>query len=181
MKRAAVLVAALIVGSACAPEGNPPGDRAGDPGAPSESPATPEPAPRMIVDDAGVEVMVHEVERTPTPELLPVAEAARLLREGEAVLCDVNAPEARAYFGVVPGALELSHPSHFELDELPSDRGVPLIFYCSTPSCGASLRSGTRAILAGYTEVYALRGGIMAWLDAGRETTEPAAQGRESP
>jgi rhodanese-related sulfurtransferase len=185
MKHVSAIAAALagfaLVAPACRSEPEPPATPAprgelADAQSPEEQ-GLPHATPReQVVDDAGIETTIYETERTPTPELLPVAEVARLLRDDEAVLCDVNALEARAYFGVVPGALELSHPSHFELSELPDDRDTPLVFTCSTPSCGASLQSGTRAILAGYTQVYALRGGMVAWLEAGLETVPPRSR-----
>jgi rhodanese-related sulfurtransferase len=175
---AATLAGLALAASACRSDAEPPAaaprhaERA-DARALHDAGEPPAARHEIVVDDEGVETTIHEVERTPTPELIPVAEVARMLREDEAVLCDVNALEARAHFGVLPGALELSHPSRFDLGELPADRDTPLVFYCATPSCGASLQSGTRAILAGYSRVYALRGGMVAWLEAGRETVTP--------
>lgn len=171
MTRLALLATLVVFALGCrdADEvaGDPPSARQGNEG---DAAGREEAKARRVLDDAGVETAIYEVERTPTPELLPPVVVAQMVREGEAVLCDVNAPEARAYFGVIPGAIELSHPSRFDLDELPAERDVPLIFYCSTPSCGASLESGTRAILAGYRDVYALRGGIAKWIEGGGET-----------
>lgn len=128
---------------------------------------------RAVTSQDGVETTIHEVEETPTPELLPVAEVERLRAAETAALVDVNAPEARHYYGVIPGAIELTHPIRFERKELPDDRDKPLIFYCATPSCGASTRAGTRALLEGYEEVYALRGGVERWRDAGGEIDAP--------
>ena len=191
-----VAAAALAAAPACATRESPSSDntngedQARDRADPDEQPPRPprggrdaaalfapvfegDPARDIMIDDDGVKTTIHGVTRTPTPDQLPVVEVARLVETGEATLCDVNEPEARAYYGVIPGARALSHPSQFELEELPVDRDAVLIFYCSTPSCGASLRSGTRAILAGYTEVYALRDGIAGWIESGRETERP--------
>ncbi len=128
----------------------------------------------VVIDDAGIATTIHESPDLPTPTPLPVSEVSRRAEAGKATLCDVNGPRARAHFGVIPGALELSHPSHFDLDELPKRRDEPLIFYCGSRSCGASLRAGTRALLEGYSEVYVLRSGIAGWLEAGEPTRDAA-------
>lgn len=169
------------------------GASGGPPGGGESASADPEPAadphagdappgrqsePDIFIDEDGVKTTVYDAPELPTPRLLPVPEVSRRVRADEATLCDVNTTEAREHFGVIPGATLLSHPTRFDSGELPADRERALVFYCSTPSCGASLRAGTRALLAGYEEVYAMRDGIAGWIEAG-EDTAPVGAARE--
>ena len=112
-----------------------------------------------------------EAARPPAPEVVPVAEVARLKEAGEATICDANSSHVRGEYGSIPGAMLLSHPTDFDASELPEDKSEPLVFYCANTRCGASETSATRAIVAGYTDVSVMREGIQGWVEAGHETT----------
>jgi hypothetical protein len=49
-----------------------------------------------------------------------------------AVFLDVNNPDFRARYGKVPGALLLTSSGEFGLAELPKDKDVRLVAYCSS-------------------------------------------------
>jgi hypothetical protein len=51
---------------------------------------------------------------------------------GGAVFLDVNNPDFRGRYGKVPGALLLTSSREFGLAELPKDKDVQLVAYCSS-------------------------------------------------
>lgn len=89
------------------------------------------------------------------------AQGARLARLPGLFLLDVRTREEFAT-GHLPGAVlipvdELAR----RLDELPRDRGTPVLVYC-----GSGPRARTAAALlaqSGYTKVSELEGGVRAW------------------
>jgi rhodanese-related sulfurtransferase len=94
---------------------------------------------------------------------IPVDEADRLLRQEAALWVDVREPEELEALAPPAGALNLP------LTRLPAaalaaihDRQRPLIV-----ACGRGDRSALAALQlgeAGYTRVYSLAGGLMAWV-----------------
>lgn len=98
----------------------------------------------------------------PFIEEISVDEAERLLQQEAALWVDVREPEELEALAPPPGALNL--PLH----RLPAaalaalgDRGRPLIV-----ACGRGDRSALAALRlseAGYTRVYSLAGGLLAW------------------
>ena len=48
-------------------------------------------------------------------------------------------------------------------------RARPVVFFCTGPHCWLSYNAALRAVALGYSEVYWYRGGIEAWVDAGRD------------
>jgi len=89
------------------------------------------------------------------------ADLQRLLRDGQALAIDVNAPsswtEAR-----VPGALNLA-PA-FDPAELPADKTALLVFYCSNPLCSKAPLAARRARSLGYDNVRVMSAGIKGWI-----------------
>lgn len=54
---------------------------------------------------------------------------------------------------------------------LPADKNKKLAFYCLGIKCTASWRAAEKAVKLGYTNVYAFREGLPAWVSAGYSTT----------
>jgi rhodanese-related sulfurtransferase len=95
-------------------------------------------------------------------ENISPAQAAELVRDGDAQLDDVRTPE-EVQAGRIEGAL------HIELDQLPSQASEieherPVVFYCRTGQRSGMATGAFRA--AGY-EAYNLDGGLVAWVGGG--------------
>jgi rhodanese-related sulfurtransferase len=98
-----------------------------------------------------------------------VGELSALRTAGKAVIVDANSAETRQKYGVIPGAVLLTHYADYDATrELPSDRSAKLVFYCANEKCMASHKAADRAVDAGYTDVSVLQAGIMGWKNAGQ-------------
>ena len=107
---------------------------------------------------------------------LDVPAVAALVAAHSGTVLDVNGPETRATYGVVPGAKLLTSSAQFDVaTELPTDKASPLVFYCANSECGASHHAAERAVSAGYSDVGVMRAGIAGWKEAG-QATEAAPQ-----
>ncbi len=108
-------------------------------------------------------------------DTLELSQLTALLASGEsAVLCDANTSETRARFGVIPGAILLSHYRDYDVSsELPADRGRKLVFYCHSPQCGAAADAARVAVAAGYADVAVYPNGILGWRDGNRPVEQP--------
>ena len=77
----------------------------------------------------------------------------------------------------VPGALSLPE-NEFEKNyanlksRLETDKGQPLVVYCSSRSCEASTVVSEALAHLGYTDVVIFHGGWQEWVKAGREGTD---------
>ncbi|HTQ81172.1 MAG TPA: rhodanese-like domain-containing protein [Thermoanaerobaculia bacterium] len=102
----------------------------------------------------------------------------RLLRAGQAMAIDVNAPGSWTQ-AHVPGALNFD-PQAFGSADLPQDRGALLVFYCSNPLCRKAPNAALRARKLGYENVRVMSAGIKGWLSARLpvESGAPAARPR---
>jgi PQQ-dependent catabolism-associated CXXCW motif protein len=56
------------------------------------------------------------------------------------------------------------------------ERGRPLVFFCSSPSCWLSYNAALRAVRLGYAEVRWYRGGLEAWRAAGGALARPSVR-----
>lgn len=102
---------------------------------------------------------------------LDVSAVAALVSAHRATVFDVNGPETRAQYGIVPGAKLLSSSSRFDVaTELPADKASTLVFYCANTECGASHSAAERALTAGYSDVNVMPAGIAGWKQAGQAT-----------
>jgi len=94
------------------------------------------------------------------------------LMEGEIppVILDVRSPEARARDGVIPGSLS-AHPTDMSpgLHDLSKDSEI--IIYCACPNEASAAVAANHLKRAGFRKIRPLRGGVDAWLMAGRELT----------
>ena len=84
------------------------------------------------------------VETKSFPEL-SVQEVAELMAQGEAVIIDVN-PRRRWASGHVPGAINLD-PSEFTEADIPADKGMSVIFYCSDADGSTSRYAARKAAI----------------------------------
>jgi rhodanese-related sulfurtransferase len=89
-------------------------------------------------------------------------ELHRLIERHEVMVLDVNSAESWRK-SHVPGAVRLD-PQSYRADDLPTDRSVPLVFYCSNPFCRKAPTAARRAQDMGYTNVRIMRAGITGWL-----------------
>jgi rhodanese-related sulfurtransferase len=88
------------------------------------------------------------------------------------VVIDVNGGGSwmRAH---VPGAIHLD-PATFGESDLPRDRQIPIVFYCSGPLCMKAPSAARRAEKLGYREVRVMPAGISGWVAAGLPTESAA-------
>ncbi len=95
------------------------------------------------------------------------SELQAMLAQGKVRLVDVrtDAEIARGYIG---GATKLPlHLLPLKLNEL--DAKAPTVFYCQMG--GRSAQAAAFAVAQGFTEVYNLQGGIIAWAQSGAPVT----------
>jgi len=104
------------------------------------------------------------LDETTFPEL-SVDEAAELIREGNAVVIDVN-PRRRWASGHLPGAINLD-PSEFTEADIPADKHTRLIFYCSDANNAASRYAAKKAARFGFVHVFLMPAGLKGWMSAG--------------
>ena len=92
-------------------------------------------------------------------------EATQLINRRDALMLDVR--EAKEYQGTrVANALHLpASELAARGDELKKHSGRPVVVYCERGQ--RSRRAGSALTRLGFAEVYALRGGLRAWSDAG--------------
>ena len=69
----------------------------------------------------------------------------------------------------VPGARHLD-PATFAAADLPADKAVPLVFYCSNPMCRKAPTAARRAKQMGYADVRVMSAGISGWIGDGLPT-----------
>lgn len=98
------------------------------------------------------------------------------LGRGEAVLVDVREPGEHAAERI-EGSL-LAPLSAFDPQALPGPDGRRLVLYCR--SGNRSDQAGRRLLAAGFTGVHHLRGGLLAWREAGCPV-EASSGGRRLP
>ena len=97
------------------------------------------------------------------------AELDQLSSTGGVAVIDVNAPQSwkEAH---VPGAVNLDAAA-FEASDLPADKTVPVVFYCSNPLCRKAPNAARRAKAMGYGNVRVMSAGIRGWIGAGLPTS----------
>jgi phage shock protein E len=98
--------------------------------------------------------------------LVDTAEAAEMAESPDVVVLDVRTPEEVA-LGALPGArnIDLSAPDFADqIDGL--DRDVTYLVYCQ--SGNRSSQATAQMADLGFTDVYELDGGVVAWVGEGR-------------
>lgn len=120
----------------------------------------------LLMVGSGVLLLWSTVQRYLSPmREVGAMEATQLINRRDALMLDVR--EAKEYQGGrIANAL---HVPSSELanrgDELKKYAGRPVVVYCDRGQ--RSRRAGSTLARLGFAEVYALRGGLRAWSDAG--------------
>ena len=65
----------------------------------------------------------------------------------------------------LPGAVNVD-PAEYSEQILPPNKSAQIVFYCSSPTCGAGPYAARRAKKMGYTNVMVLPAGIKGWVEA---------------
>lgn len=90
-------------------------------------------------------------------------QAAEWLAARRAVIVDVREPDEYARERIE--GVTLLPLSRFDGARIPAPPGSTVVFQCRTGR--RSLEAAARAVAAGWTDVYSLKGGIVAWANAG--------------
>ena len=88
-----------------------------------------------------------------------------LVREKQVCVIDVNSTQSWSE-SHVPGAIHLD-PVRFDPSQLPADKSLPIVFYCSNTWCRKAPNAARRAGDFGYANVRVMPAGISGWLGAG--------------
>jgi rhodanese-related sulfurtransferase len=107
---------------------------------------------------------------------LTVLELSGLLEDGAQVLMyDANSQKTRDKYGIIPGAILLSHYSDYDAaKELPPTKSQKLVFYCAGQLCSSAPTAARKALEVGYTDVHVLPAGIKGWVEAEKPVERPA-------
>jgi len=102
-----------------------------------------------------------------SPIEVEIGEASELITEGDLVLLDVRTP-GEVNQGYIEGAQNMNIAAWEEfkasVDQL--DRTEPVMVYCKVG--GRSHKAAVYLVENGFTQVYDMKGGIMAWEKAGK-------------
>ena len=97
--------------------------------------------------------------------------------EVDHLVIDVRSGAGHADERQIPGALTISLDElRMRASELPRDRQI--VLYCNCPNEASAARAAKELMGLGFTQVRPLRGGLEAWVAAGRET-HPLAERRD--
>ncbi|MCZ4408710.1 rhodanese-like domain-containing protein [Cryomorphaceae bacterium 1068] len=101
-----------------------------------------------------------------SPVEVEVSEASELIAQGNLILLDVRTP-GEVNQGYIEGALNLNISTWDEfkagVDQL--DKTEPVMVYCKVG--GRSHQAAVYLVENGFTQVYDIKGGILAWEKAG--------------
>lgn len=94
----------------------------------------------------------------------------RMLNERPVTVIDVNSHQSwqEAH---VPGAVNLD-PADYSDEDLPKERDVTLVFYCSNRMCRKAPNAARRARKMGYANVTVMSAGIQGWRATGLPTED---------
>ena len=93
------------------------------------------------------------------------AAAVEAMRQPNAVLIDVRTPEEVAE-GTIPGARNIGYEAISQrIAEVAPDKDTPIVLYCRSGNMSAD--AAKILVSLGYTNVYNLSGGMIAWREAG--------------
>jgi len=110
-----------------------------------------------------VSQLAVEAQAAPAYQMISVDELDDRMREDDLFLVNVHIPLE----GNIPGTDQTIPYNAVEdyLDSLPADKDQPIYLYCRSDSMG---HTAARTLLdLGYTRVYNLEGGYIAWRAAG--------------
>lgn len=120
----------------------------------------------------------------PAPFKMINAEELQKLQAEEKNLVIIDARGGKYFDGtVIEGAVNIpaDQTTAESLAKVASDKGTPLVFYCTNTACHASELSAYKAAEAGYTKLYKYPDGIEDWVKKGLKTAkiEPAPEAAE--
>ncbi|MFT6998000.1 MAG: rhodanese-related sulfurtransferase [Cryomorphaceae bacterium] len=100
------------------------------------------------------------------PIELEVSEASELIAQGDLLLLDVRTP-GEVSQGYIEGAqnINISTWEEFKAGVDKLDKTEPVMVYCRVG--GRSHKAAVYLVESGFTQVYDIKGGILAWNDAG--------------
>ncbi|MGB6035456.1 MAG: rhodanese-like domain-containing protein [Cryomorphaceae bacterium] len=111
-------------------------------------------------------VPAQEQEAQSSPIDIEVAKASKLIAQGDVLLLDVRTP-GEVNQGYIDGARNIDIASWDEftagVDQL--DKSEPVMVYCKVG--GRSHQAAVYLVENGFTQVYDMKGGIIAWEKAG--------------
>jgi len=105
------------------------------------------------------------------PIEVEVSEAAQLIAEGNLLLLDVRTP-GEVSQGYIKGAknINISNAEIFESEVDNLDKDEPVMVYCKVG--GRSHQAALYLVEKGFSKVYDIKGGILAWKGAGEPLTK---------
>jgi rhodanese-related sulfurtransferase len=108
----------------------------------------------------------QEKEVQSLPIELEVSEASELIAQGDLLLLDVRTP-GEVSQGYIEGAqnINISTWEEFKAGVDKLDKTEPVMVYCRVG--GRSHKAAVYLVESGFTQVYDIKGGILAWNDAG--------------
>jgi rhodanese-related sulfurtransferase len=111
-------------------------------------------------------VPAQEQEAQSSPIEVEVKEASELIAQGNLVLLDVRTP-GEVNQGYIAGArnLNISTWDEFKAGVDKMDKTEPVMVYCKVG--GRSHQAAVYLVENGFTQVYDIKGGILAWEKAG--------------
>lgn len=91
-------------------------------------------------------------------------ELVQLIQKNQVTTFDVNSHQSwlKAH---IPGAMHID-PAGYKESDLPADKNVALVFYCSNPLCMKAPNAARRAKSMGHKNVQVMSAGIRGWLAA---------------
>jgi rhodanese-related sulfurtransferase len=103
-------------------------------------------------------------------------------KKADLALIDSRPKRKKYDKGHIPTALSIPDSQFAKMqDQLPADKGTPLVFYCGGLKCRLSHKSAKKAIDLGYTKVKVFAEGYPAWVAAyGKGDTTVAASTKEA-
>ncbi|HKK40255.1 MAG TPA: rhodanese-like domain-containing protein [Cryomorphaceae bacterium] len=107
----------------------------------------------------------QEEDATSTPIKVEVGEASELIAQGNLVLLDVRTP-GEVSQGYIAGAqnMDIADWEEFKTGVEGLDKSEPVMVYCKVG--GRSHQAAVYLVESGFTRVYDIKGGIIAWQKA---------------
>ncbi|MCT4616910.1 MAG: rhodanese-like domain-containing protein [Candidatus Gracilibacteria bacterium] len=99
---------------------------------------------------------------------IPVKEFKKLIEEGNSVLIDIRMPIELMQTGIISGAQNIDSSSYDFQDKLEAlDKNEKYLIYCRSGNRTGSVLKTMKQM--GFSSVYDLKGGIIAWLKSGEK------------
>ena len=125
-------------------------------------------SPNQSSESSSVEVKVTQ---EPAVKVIDVIEFEAKLNSGNVQVIDVRT-DGEVAEGVIPGAIQIdiSDRENFEAEIAKLDKDRDVLVYCKVG--GRSAQAASYMESQGFSKVYDLKGGILAWNGAGKDIKE---------